>query len=257
MLDRNGTGPFSASVASAFGKIEALMTPRALALIARMRKSVGARTVGAKLQLGAGEHLDEIHRALAEGKAIRMRYYSLSRDAETERRVDPYHVTHVDGGVYLVAHCHLRGEVRVFAVERIRTLEVLRDTFTMPAGFDASAYLRGAWAIVRGDLITVRAVFDRVAAPHVRGRLWHTSQELRELPGGRLEVRLTVADTLEVRRWLLGFGAAVQVLAPPTLREAIRREAEAVALASARKLPARAGGRARRPPISTSLGRSR
>ena len=255
MLDRNGAGPFNASVASAFGKIEALMTPRALALIARMRTSVGARTVGAKLQLVAGEHLDEIHRALAERKTIRMRYYSLSRDAESERRVDPYHVTHVEGGVYLIAHCHLRGEVRVFAVERVRALEMLHDTFTMPADFDASAYQRGAWGIVRGDLIAVRAVFDRAAAPHVRGRLWHTSQELRELPSWRLEVRLAVADTLEVRRWLLGFGAAVHVLAPPTLREAIRREA--VALASARKPPARTGARARRPPISTSLGRSR
>ncbi len=188
-----------------------------------------------------------------------MRYYSLSRDAETDRRVDPYHVTLFNGGLYLVGHCHLRREVRIFAVERIRAVDTLPETFTMPADFDAEVYLRGAWGIVRGDLITVRVVFAPAVAPPVRGRLWHASQELRELPGGQLEMRLTVADTLEVRRWLLGFGAGVEVVAPPALRDAIRHEA--VALASARKPPARAVVTSRRParrsPVARRLGRAR
>ncbi len=260
LLDPGGAGAFGPAVASAFAKIEALMTPRALALVEQMRRSVGTRAIGAKLQLGAGEHLEEIHRALAARRTLRLRYYSLSRDAETDRRVDPYHVTLFSGGLYLVGYCHLRREVRIFAVERIRAVSALEETFAMPADFDAQAYLRGAWGIVRGDLITVRAVFARAVAPHIRGRLWHASQELRELPGGRLEMRLTVADTLEVRRWLLGFGAGVEVLAPAALREAIRREAEAVALASARKPPARAAvvaRPARRPPMPGTLGRAR
>ena len=213
-----------------------------------------------------GETLTEaeqsyLQRAIAERRTLRMRYYSLSRDAETDRRVDPYHVTLFNGGLYLVGYCHLRREVRIFAVERIRAIDTLRETFAMPADFDAEAYLRSAWGIVRGELISVRAVFARAVAPHIRGRLWHVSQELRELPGGRLEMRLTVADTLEVRRWLLGFGAGVDVLAPPALREAIRREAEAVALASARKPPARVvaapARRARRSPVARALGRAR
>jgi predicted DNA-binding transcriptional regulator YafY len=247
LLDQGGAGPFGPAAASAFEKVRALLTPRALELVDRMRHSVGARAVGAKLQLGAGEHLAEIHRALAERRTLRLRYYSLSRDAETERLVDPYHVTLYSGGLYLVGYCHLRREVRIFAVERIRAIETLRETFAIPADFDAEAYLRGAWGIVRGDLVTVRAVFTRAVAPHIRGRLWHASQELRELPGGRLEMRMTVADTLEVRRWLLGFGAGVDVLAPPALREAIREEAEAVALAlgPAKKPLARAADRDR------------
>lgn len=169
--------------------------------------------------------------------------------AASGRSIDPYHLTFVTGGLYLVGYCHLRREVRIFAVERIRAVTALRDTFQVPAGFDAEAYLREAWGIVRGDLVSVQAVFSRAGAPHVRDRLWHPSQQLRELPEGRLELRVTVADTLEVRRWLLGFGAEVEVLAPPSLREAIRREADKLALmlADGRKPLARATADEARP----------
>lgn len=247
VLDHGGGGPFGPAVVSAFGKIRALLAPRALELVERMRASVGVRTVGAKLLLGAGEHVAEIQRALAERRGLRIRYHSLSRQEETERLVDPYHLTYFNGGLYLVGHCHLRNDVRIFAVERVREAAVMRDAFTMPEDFDAEAYLRSAWGIVRGSLVAVRAIFSRSVAPWVRERLWHPSQELRELPGGRLDLRLQVADTMEVRRWLLGFGAEVEVLAPPALREAIRHEAERLALAlapalSARKPPAQVAG---------------
>lgn len=257
-LDHGGANPFGPDVASAFQKIRALLTPQALALVERMQASVGTRIVGAKLQLGAGEHLGEIEQAIAERRTVHMRYYSLSRDAETERRVDPYHLTSFDGGLYLVAHCHLRGEVRVFAVERIRAAAVLRETFSMPADFDVEAYLHGAWGIVRGDLADVRAVFSPVVAPWVRGRLWHASQKLRELPGGRLEIRMRVADTQEVRRWLLGFGAEVEVQAPDTLREAILREARRLVAAEAlARMPRKSTSTPRRSSAGGALRRVR
>jgi predicted DNA-binding transcriptional regulator YafY len=184
LLHHGGAGPFGAAASSAFDKLRALLTPRALELVERMGAAVGARTVGAKLQLGADEHLETIHRALAEQRTLRMCYYSLSRDAETERAVDPYHLTFFDGGLYLAGYCHLRDDVRIFAVDRIRTLAALSETFTRPPDFDAEAYWRGAWGIMRGELVAVHAVFSRSVAPHVRGRLWHASQELREPAAG-------------------------------------------------------------------------
>jgi predicted DNA-binding transcriptional regulator YafY len=252
LLEPGGAGPFGPALTSAFDKVRALLASRALELIDRMRAHVGARTVGVKLGLGDGEHLAVVQQAVADRRTLQMRYYSQGRAVETDRRVDPYHLTVFSGGLYLLGWCHLRRAIRVFAVERIRAVTALRETFTVPADFDPEAYLRGAWGIVRGDLIAVRAVFSRAAAPHVRGRLWHASQAFRELSGGRLELRLRVADTLEVRRWLQGFGGEVEVLEPPALRETIRREAERVALALARKPPSRVsghgeGGRARLP----------
>jgi predicted DNA-binding transcriptional regulator YafY len=77
--------------------------------------------------------------------------------------------------------------------------------------------------------VTVRVAFLPTLAPYIRERLWHPSQQFRDLPDGRLEVALKVADTLEVRRWILGYGVQAEVLEPASLREALWLEAANVA----------------------------
>jgi predicted DNA-binding transcriptional regulator YafY len=111
----------------------------------------------------------------------------------------------------------------------MRTVEPTRARFEVPADFDPEKYLAGAWGILRGDLVAVRVVFARGLARYIRERIWHPSQKLRDLPDGRVEMTLHVADTLEVRRWILGYGVQAEVVAPEGLREALRVEAETLA----------------------------
>jgi predicted DNA-binding transcriptional regulator YafY len=227
-LSALGPSAFGPAIASVIDKVRVLLGKRALDLIDRMAGAVGVRAPGGKLLEPAAEHLGAIHTAIAQQQSLHLRYYSMSRDAESERRVDPYHVTWFNGGLYLIGHCHLRDGIRIFAVERIRALTTLDDRFTRPADFDADRHLRDAWGLIGGDLVTVKVAFSPAVARYVKERRWHPSQQARDLPGGRLELTLRVADTLEVRRWLMGYGADAEVLAPPTLRESLRREAEAV-----------------------------
>lgn len=224
-----GVSVLGAEVTSAFGKIQSALSRDALALIEKMRERLGVRATGARLQGPAADHLPAIHTALAEHCTLRTRYYSASRDREDVRDIDPYHLTLHDGGLYLVAHCHLRDDLRIFAVERMRSVELSRRRFEVPRDFVAERYLAGAWGMLRGDVVTVRVAFARELARYVRERIWHPSQKLRDLPDGRLEMTLDVADTLETRRWILGFGVQAEVLAPARLREELRAEAEALA----------------------------
>jgi predicted DNA-binding transcriptional regulator YafY len=247
LLTPLGVSVLGPEVASAFAKIQAALSRDALKLIAQMRDRLGVRGAGAKLQAPAAEHLPRIHTALAERRTLRTRYYSASRDREDARDIDPYHLTFHNGGLYLVGHCHLRDAVRIFAVERMRSVELGRGRFEVPASFDAEKYLAGAWGMLRGDVVTVRVVFARGLARYIRERVWHPSQKLRDLPDGRVEMTLRVADTLEVRRWILGFGVQAEVLAPEGLREALRAEAETLARKAAPQRPSlmRSAARAR------------
>lgn len=224
-----GAGPLGPAIASALSKIEGVMSRDALRLVHAMRERVGAQGIRAKLLEPARELLPVIQEAVATHHRLRIRYHSLHREAETVRDVDPYHLTFFDAGLYLIAHCHLREAVRIFAVERIRGVERRAARFTMPADFDAARYLEGAWGIVRGELVTIRVVFSAQAARYIRERMWHPSQRLHPLGDGRLEMTLRVADTVEVRRWLLGYGVQVEVMEPASLREALWHEARALA----------------------------
>ena len=258
ILSASNGGPFAPAIGRLLGKIRGVLPEPALAVVDQMRSVVGAHALRPKLQLGAADFLPQIQAALASRRTIRVRYYSMSRDAETERRIDPYHLTYFQEGLYLVGHCHLRRAVRVFAIERMRAVEVLEETFSSPVDFDPEVYLRSAWGLIRGETVTVKVVFSKAVAPYIRERLWHPSQQIRELSGGRLELTLRVADTLEVRRWLLGFGGDAEVVAPAALREAIHDEASRVvtALGSKRKPPARIAALQRSPASSPRHHRS-
>jgi hypothetical protein len=53
-----------------------------------------------------------------------------------------------------------------------------------------------------------------------------------------------VADTLEIRRWILGFGVEAEVVEPEALRDALRTEAETlVSRLAPRRPPLALGGR--------------
>jgi len=241
LLRPAGAPTLGAAVTSAFEKIGRVLSRDARQLLEQMRESIGVRAVGGKLQAPAAEHVALIERALLERRRLDMRYYSMSRDQENPRLVDPYHLTVFDGGFYLVGYCHWRKTECIFAVERIRELKMLAVRFTVRAGFNAEEYLKHSWGIIKGEIVPVTVIFSRAVARYIRDRLWHQSQKLRELSDGRLELTLRVADTLEVRRWILGYGSEAEVLEPAALREALRRDAETLAgkLAPQRK-PVRA-----------------
>jgi proteasome accessory factor B len=65
-------------------------------------------------------------------------------------------------------------------------------------------------------------------AERVREREWHESQEMHELPGGVLELRLRLGALLEVEQWVLGWGAAAEVVAPVELRAQLRATTSAL-----------------------------
>ena len=70
----------------------------------------------------------------------------------------------------------------------------------------------------------VELEFDAALAPHVRGRVWHESQQVQELPDGRIRMSLDVSNDWALRSWLLGFGSRVRVLAPDSLAASLAEE---------------------------------
>ncbi len=171
---------------------------------------------------------NDLLRATEEHRQVRLKYYSMRSDAETTRVVDPCHLFHRRGMWYLYAWCHLRKEMRDFALERIRQLDVLDATFISPDAADIRARLAQRFSLIEDVCVDVAIRFDPDAARRIRERIWHPSQCIDDHPDGSCTLFLTVEGLRSVTRWVLGFGCHAHPLAPPELVEQVRAEAQAI-----------------------------
>lgn len=164
--------------------------------------------------------------ALYRQRRVRIRYFTLERGQETTREVDPYGIVFHDGAFYLVGHCRWRGEIRTFLVDRIRAVAETGEGFSPPAGFSVREHFRQAWGLLKGRaLVSVRVRFASAVARVIREGRWHETQRLEDGPAGSVVLGVKVAGWEEIKRWLLGFGGAAEVLEPEELRAALARDA--------------------------------
>ena len=219
---------FHSALESAIAKIRALLPPEGHAFVDQIEGTLTTRGPAFKDYSRVRGVLEAVTTARLDGQRLEIRYYSFSRETLTTRRIDPYHLFYHQGGLYIAAYDHLREEVRIFAVERIRELRQTGETFRIPEDFDFDTYMQGSFGILRGETTQIRIRFSPHRAKWIAERTWHESQQIQWLPDESLLFSLEVADTAEIKSWILGFGREAEVLEPLSLREEIRSEAEAI-----------------------------
>ena len=172
-----------------------------------------------------------LERAIEARETVRVHYFTASRGEWSDRDIDPYHLHFQEGIWYILAHCYRRGKVTVFAVDRIETIAPTDRRFEVPEGFSVAAFLKSSFRIEVGDPVDVAIRFAPEQARYVRGKRWHESQKIQELPDadgqvgtGGLVLRMRVGGLGEVKRWVLSFGAGAEVLGPEGLRQMVREE---------------------------------
>jgi predicted DNA-binding transcriptional regulator YafY len=113
---------------------------------ADLKERVQALTETIRLNLGTNpagsstETLITLSRAAKLQRRVHMHYRSY-QDEETERDLDPYGLAHHRGKWYVVGHCSLRNDLRLFRLDRIFDVELTDISFHRPSHFDTLAYL--------------------------------------------------------------------------------------------------------------------
>lgn len=185
--------------------------------------------VGAEINLDP-QMWHQLEGACEASKQIWMRYYTASRDAHSERVLDPY-LLHIYRGTnpYLIGYCHSREAIRWFRVDRIRELRLLEESFERDPKFDPKEHLEAIFQHEVGSKpITVQIWFDAKTAPYIRERRWHQSQELEEHGDGSVTLQMVVRGLNDLKRWVLGYGKGAIVQEPSELVELIREEAAGI-----------------------------
>lgn len=157
-------------------------------------------------------------RAVRERREMRFLYRNLGSRQPRERRVRPYHLACIENHWYLFAYDVARQAIRTFALGRLRDPKLTGRRFSLPRDFDLDEYLRGSLGVFRGQAdYEVVIDFDAWAGDLIRGRRWHATQELIELPGGEVRLRLRLNSLEEAERWVLSWGIHATVVRPSAL----------------------------------------
>ena len=207
-------GPFSDSLASAFDKLYDALPPSMWKFIEDLPDALGAKEHASRPRGAAsGKAIDALMSAILGRRRARMRYHSFSSQQVKDYLVEPYRLAYAQGGLYLQAFVSEYNEMRTFATQRIEQAVALEETFNPLADAPAGVFPHSLGAF-SGTPETVVIEFSAPEAPYVRERQWHASQQIEDLPDGRLRLTLNVVIDWELQAWVMGFGPAAKVITP-------------------------------------------
>jgi predicted DNA-binding transcriptional regulator YafY len=224
MLEAVGGTPFQRDLTLAFARLEKMLSPRMRQFLDRLPQVLAAKP-GPRARV-AGSSPDIVGRLLEATlhyRVARMKYHSVSSARMKDYLIHPYRLAFAQGGLYLLAYVPEYKDVRTFAVDRIASVSLEKQTFT-PSRTIPDDVFGNSLGVNTGPPSHVEIAFDKRVTPYVRARVWHPSQTLRDSGDGGVVLTLEVCNDLALRSWILGWGASARVLAPAGLAADIRAD---------------------------------
>jgi predicted DNA-binding transcriptional regulator YafY len=172
-------------------------------------------------------HFSTIAGALLRRMRVWIRHYNRKEDRVTEREISPQRLVHYRDNWYVDAYCHVREDLRSFAVDAIREAE-LRDARAkeVPKA-ELDEHLASGYGIFAGRKVEWAALkFTPEAARWVSAQSWHPKQRARVEKDGSYVLEVPYADDRELVMEILKYGAEVEVLEPDLLREKVKGQLE-------------------------------
>lgn len=188
--------------------------------IEEIRKRI--RIIGIASRVIGLDHFSVLGSALLRRKRVQILYYVRARDEATEREVSPQRLVYYRENWYLDAWCHLRNELRSFAIDAIRRADILETPAKNVPDKTLDSILGAGYGIFSGRKVQwAKLRFSAQRARWVMGERWHPKQKNRLLADGRYAMELPYSDHRELVMDILRHGPDVEVLAPTSLREEV------------------------------------
>ena len=182
-------------------------------------------------------HLTSIMEAMTENCQIVIGYRKYTSSETDTYTLHPYAVKEFAKRWYLVAYCMERKGMRVYGLDRIRSLEITDERFHMPKGFDVDELFATSFGIYipedKGQTIVFRSTqkeanFLRDLPLHSSQRELTAAQVRRLAPeyagDGRVYFEIFVCPNEALTMEFCKHGARLEVLSPATVREAVAAE---------------------------------
>ena len=179
-----------------------------------------------------GAFFEVVAGALLARRRIRVSHFNRNTGETTARELSPQRLVYYRDNWYADCWCHLREDLRSFAVDALQAVVALPEAALTVDDTRISERFDGGYGIFSHPSATLqwaRLRFSAWRSRWVEAESWHPRQRATRLAGGELELEVPYHDPRELVGDILRHGKECEVMAPPSLRDSVAAEARAMA----------------------------
>jgi predicted DNA-binding transcriptional regulator YafY len=166
--------------------------------------------------------------ALLKRLRLNVQHWHRGRDEKTTREISPQRLVFYRGNWYLDAWCHLRKDLRSFAVETLSDVALLDKPAKEVSAKVLDSRVQNGYGIFGGERTQwAQLRFTPARARWVAAEQWHPDQRGSVLPDGSYQLDVPYSIETELVMDILRHMPDVEVMAPPALRAKVRDKLKA------------------------------
>ncbi len=206
-------------LSSALEKIKALLPASALNYFEELNITVLVKRFIYDEASIQNKQLRIINDAILLERVLKLTYKSAQSGKVRHYDFHPYGLIFMGASLYCTGYIEQYSEVRTLKFERIIEIENSNRHFNKPSAFSLRREMESSFGIMTsGKPQIIKVKFTGWAATNIREHKWHSSQEIIKDKDDYLIASFTLTNTIEFKRWILGFGQYATILTPKKLK---------------------------------------
>ena len=174
------------------------------------------------------ETLSALVKHIADKQPIDLQYKKFGAAEGKHYSLHPYLIKEDSGYWYMIGYVEEYDQIRTFGIDRIEGFELVNLTFTEPeeVGFDRENYFSHCFGVTVMDGQPEETIlsFTPQQGNYLKTQPIHPLQEILVDDEREFRIRLVLVNNYELRSKILGYGAAVKVLSPDSLKLSVQKE---------------------------------
>ena len=188
-----------------------------------LRKRI--KVIGMGSRKNSMDNFSEIGAALLKRNRLVIRYHSKGKDENTEREISPQRLIYYRENWYLDAYCHMRNDLRSFAIDGISSAVLTNTKAQEISEKDCQEHFAESYGIFSGKATqTAKLRFTPEHARWVSGEHWHGQQVGSFDKEGYFNLEFDFNQDPELIMDIMKHGSGVEVLGPATLKSRVKEE---------------------------------
>ncbi|GAA4027131.1 helix-turn-helix transcriptional regulator [Actimicrobium antarcticum] len=169
------------------------------------------------------EHFLPVVTGVLQKKRLIIEHHNKFRNETTRREVSPQRLNHYQENWYLDAWCHVRNELRRFALDALRSVQITPQAALDIPEAELLATLDTGYGIFSGaQLEWAELAFSGERARWVSKEIWHPAQTSWEADDGTYHLKVPFTDKRELSMDILRHVPEVSIISPAWLRDHVR-----------------------------------